>query len=56
MPHIKYIHLKPTKSDIGPIIAPPNDTPKSAQAINKPNNIFLPARGKTKLKYDVKVG
>ena len=56
IPQIRYIHLNHTKSEIGPINAPPNDIPKSAQAINKPNNILRPTFGKTKLKYDVNVG
>lgn len=51
-----YIQLNPTKSDKGPIRLPPNDTPKSAHAINKPNSILRPTFGNTKLKYDVRVG
>lgn len=56
IPQMVYIQLNPTKSDIGPIKLPPNETPKSAQAINNPSSIFRPALGKTKLKYDVSVG
>ena len=56
IPQITYIQLNPTKSDMGPIILPPSETPKSAQAINNPSNIFRPDLGNTKLKYDVSVG
>ena len=38
--HSKYMNLNPSQSDIGPISTPPSEIPRSAQAINRPNNIL----------------
>ena len=48
--HSKYMNLNPSQSDIGPISTPPSEIPRSAQAINRPNNILRSTFGKTKLK------
>ena len=45
-----YIHLNPSESDIGPIMTLPKEIPKSAHAINNPNNMLRPTLGKTKLR------